>query len=125
LVPLSQTLTFRHDPIIVTTGQQIAMIYRNCLFQQISQGNLVTASFGCIRLPQYPLEELQVHNFSFIWFPVDCMGVSAKKAICIRKRLAQLKDELSQVIASLGFGCVRPEQKRDLLARLGGICVEN
>ena len=53
------------------------------------------------------------------------MGVCAKKAICIRKRLAELKDELSQVIPGLGLGRIRPKQKSDLLARLRRICMEN
>jgi len=122
---LSQTLTLGRDPIIVAAGQQIAMINRGCLFQHISQGDLVTASFGRICLPQYTLEELQVNNLTIIWFPVDCLAVRTKKAICIRERLAELKDELSQVIAGLGLGSIRPEQKSDLLARLGRICMEN
>jgi hypothetical protein len=108
LIALSQTLTFRCNPIIVAARQQIAMIKRDRLFQQIAQGDLVAASFGRICLPQDALEELQVNSYTIIWFPVDCVAVCAEKAICIRERLAELKDELSQVIAGLGLGSIRP-----------------
>jgi hypothetical protein len=47
------------------------------------------------------------------------MAVCTNKAICIRERLAELKDELAQVIAGLGLGSIRPKQKSDLLARSG------
>jgi len=57
--------------------------------------------------------------------PVQHMRVSREELFHSRKCLAQLVEQLAQVIASLGLGGVRPEEEGKMLALLGNIAMQH
>src|SRR5437899_6927793 len=57
--------------------------------------------------------------------PVQHVRVSREEVLHIRKCLAQLVEQLAQVIASLGLGCVGPEEEGKMLALLGNIAMQH
>src|SRR5690242_16384332 len=56
--------------------------------------------------------------------PVYHVGVGREEVLDGGERLAQLVEQLAQVIARLGFGGVGPEVEGELLARLGSVPVQ-
>src|SRR6266699_240603 len=57
--------------------------------------------------------------------PVQHVRVGREEVLHIRKCLAQLVEQLAQVIASLGLGCVGPEEEGKMLALLGNIAMQH
>ena|SRR2546422_8105319 len=57
--------------------------------------------------------------------PVQHVRVSREEVLHIRKCLAQLVEQLAQVIASLGLGGVGPEEEGKMLALLGNIAMQH
>jgi hypothetical protein len=61
----------------------------------------------------------------YVWTPAQRAGVGLQEAIRVRQSVAQLMQQLAQVGARLSLTGVRPEQKREVLAQLWGIAVQN
>ena len=57
--------------------------------------------------------------------PVQHMRISREEVLHIWKCLAQLVEQLAQIIASLGLGGVGPEEEGEMLALLGNIAMQN
>ena len=57
--------------------------------------------------------------------PLQHMRVGREEVLHIRKYLAQLVEQLAQVIASLGLGSIGPEEKGQMLALLGNIAMQH
>src|SRR6266516_2287234 len=57
--------------------------------------------------------------------PVQQVSVSREELFHSRKCLAQLVEQLAQVIARLGLGCVGPEEEGQVLALLGNIAMQH
>ena len=56
--------------------------------------------------------------------PVQCVRVSREELLNCGKCLAQLVEQLAQVIASLSLGCVGPEEEGKMLAMLRNIAMQ-
>jgi len=57
--------------------------------------------------------------------PVQRVCVGREEVLNCGKRLAQLVEQLAQVITSLGLGCVRPEEEGQVLTLLGNIAMQH
>ena len=57
--------------------------------------------------------------------PVQCMRIGGEELLPVRERLAQLVEQLAQVVARLGLGCVGPEEEGEMLALLGDIPMQH
>ena len=57
--------------------------------------------------------------------PVQHVRVVREEMLHRRKCLAQLVEQLAQVIASLGLGCIGPEEESKMLALLGNIAMQH
>jgi hypothetical protein len=53
------------------------------------------------------------------------MCIGGEELLPIRERLAQLVEQLAQVVARLGLGCVGPEEEGEMLALLGNIPMQH
>jgi hypothetical protein len=71
------------------------------------------------------LELVHVDRLAVVELPANSLRVDNQQAIVFGQHLAQLVQELAQIVASVGFGRVGPEQKGDVLAQLGGASVKN
>src|SRR6266550_1603271 len=71
---------------------------------------------------------LELSDIEVAWrdgMPVQQVSVSREELFHSRKRLAQLVEQLAQVIARLGLGCVGPEEEGQVLALLGNIAMQH
>ncbi len=71
----------------------------------------------------FELSDIEVEGCDGV--PVQRVRVGREELLNNRKCLAQLVEQLTQVIASLSLGCVGPEKEGKMLALLGNIAMQH
>jgi len=77
----------------------------------------------CERERLFELSDIEVKGRDGL--PVYYVLVGREEVLNFGKGLAQLVEQLAQVIASLALTCVRPEEEGKMLALLGGIAMQH
>jgi hypothetical protein len=124
-VALAESLPLRQDPFIIAARQQVPAIQAVCLLKSDLEDVLIVLSCSriCERERLFELSDIEVKGRDGL--PVYHLLVGSEEVFNFGKGLAQLVEQLAQVIASLGLGGLRLEKKGQVLALLGGIVMQD
>jgi hypothetical protein len=124
-VPLAESLPLRQEPFIVAARQQVTPIQVVCLLKSDLEDVLIIASCGCVceRKCLFKLSDIEVKGRDGV--PVYHVLVGSEKVLNFWKGLAQLVQQLAQVIARLVLGGVGPEEESQMLALLSNIAMQH
>src|SRR5262249_10756127 len=86
---------------------------------------LVIAPHGCVCEIErmFELSDIEVKGRNGV--PMQCVRVGREEVLNCGKCLAQLVEQLAQVIASLSLGCVGPEEEGKMLTLLGDTAMQH
>ncbi|MFL5664755.1 MAG: hypothetical protein ACJ8BW_25925 [Ktedonobacteraceae bacterium] len=89
------------------------------------EGVLLIALCGCVCESKCLFERSDIEVEGRDGMPVQHVRVSREEVFHVRKGLAQLVEQLAQVIARLSLGGVGPEEEGQMLALLGYIAMQH
>src|SRR5437899_791314 len=102
---LVQAITFRQDPLIVATGQEVATIQSCRLLQCLTNSCHVLDLFRLRGSGKCPLKILDIEREDDLWsrLPLKALSIGGHKVGGVRERLAQLRQDLAQIGVCLGL----------------------
>ena len=124
-VSLAETLPLGQDPFIVAAGEQVTAIEVVCLLESDLEYVLIVLSCGRICERERLFERRDIKMKGRDGLPVQHVLVGSEKVLNFGKGLAQLVQQLAQVIARLGLGGIGPEEEGKMLALLGNIAMQH
>ena len=109
------------------SSQAVIHLDTDCLPVREQSWSVCWSLLSCGRVCEckclFELGDIEVEGRDGV--PVQHVRVGREEVFDRRKYLAQLVEQLAQVIASLGLGCVGPEEEGKMLALLGDIAMQD
>ncbi len=120
-VELAEALTVRFNPSVVAPGEQVSTVQLRGAFQG---GALDRLAPGPRRLGHRRLEAGHVQREAGVGAPRRGPGVRDQEAVRVRQGVAQLVEDLPEVVAGLRLARVRPEDEGQVLSQLRRVPVQ-
>src|SRR5258708_1919549 len=124
---LAQAVSLRQNPLIIATGQQVPTIQVYRLLERLPQRFRVLGLFCllCLGNRLFKIQDVKrPAGIRMFWQPLQAVPVNVQETVGTRESLAQLMQQLAQVRVRLGLGRIRPQEKGQVRASLGGSPVQ-
>src|SRR5947209_2179257 len=122
-----QAVTFRQDPLLVATGEEVATIQTYGSLQCLADFCQVLDLFRLLGGSKRALKLLDIEREGHLWgrLPVEALSISGHKLSGVREGLAQVIEQLAQIGMGLRFRRIGPEEKGQVRAVLGSTSMQH